>query len=93
MAKTNLRYIDVANATQLDARVSQLLTEGYIVQRETPAEVQLVKPKHFGPSEWVAVMFGFMCFVIPAFVYFAMWSAKPAPIVIVRVKALEPRTP
>lgn len=92
MAKTDLRYIDVASATQLDVRVSQLLAEGYLVQRETPTEVQLVKPKHFGPSEWMAVMFGFICFVIPAFVYFAMWSAKPVPIVIVRVKALEQRT-
>jgi hypothetical protein len=83
--QAKVTYRDVANSSERDQVVSGLISQGFIVARETEHETQLTKPKKFGPREWMAVLYGFICFIIPALVYIAMWSAKPPEVVIVRI--------
>lgn len=85
MAGTSITYIDVADADERDEAIAGLLRRGFVVQHETASEVQLAKPKRLGGPEMMALLFGLLCFVIPAVVYFALWTAKPTPVVVIRL--------
>ena len=83
--QAQVTYRDVSSPAERDRVVSELITQGFVVARETEHETQLTKPKRFGPREWMAVLYCLICFIIPALVYIAIWSAKPPEVVIVRI--------
>ena len=83
--KSNVRYREARTVGERDQIVAELLAQGFQLQRETEIEIYLIKPKRFGPKEWLSVLYGLICFVIPAFIYLAMWSSKPPETVVVRL--------
>jgi hypothetical protein len=64
--------------------VTQLQAAGFQIERETEEETRLVKPKRMGGQELAMLLVGLLCFVIPAIIYFMIWSRQPTPVAVVR---------
>lgn len=76
--------IVVNDKADRDDVINRLTMEGFTHQRNGGRDSYYTKPKKFGAGEIAVIVYGLICFVIPAVIYYMLWAAMPNPVVIVR---------
>jgi len=79
----NLLRIEVANSDERRNISFQLQSAGWVMDSQGATETQMHRPKKLRAVDIAAIAYGFLFFIIPAVMYFMMWSKKPIPVIII----------
>lgn len=78
-----LLRIQVSTAEQRRNVALQLQSAGWVQDSQSAQETQMHRPKKLRSADIAAIVYGFFFFIIPAVIYFMMWSSKPIPVIII----------
>lgn len=77
--------IEVPTSSEQENVVNKLQAAGFQLQESKELRRVLVKPKKLGGQEIAFMLIGLFCLVLPAVIYFLIWSQRPNPVVVVEI--------
>jgi hypothetical protein len=75
--------VTVHSTEERQAAVQQLISAGWVQDSSSGRQTQMHRPKKLRGPDIAAIVYGFFCFLLPAVIYFIMWSNKPIPVLVV----------
>lgn len=80
--KSSMRLV-VSSEDERQAVVQALTSAGWVQDGVSGPKTHMHRPKKLRGADIAVIAYGFFCFIIPAIIYFMMWSNRPIPTITI----------
>jgi hypothetical protein len=84
-SKSSMRLV-VDSEDERQAAIQALVSAGWVQSSTSAAKTQMHRPKKLRGADVAIMAYGFFCFIIPAVIYFIMWTNKPIPTITIELR-------